>query len=231
MRHCQYEPAAARTYWRRLELFDIVPLTYDRFLKHARGTIIIRKEPLTFETILKGTMNLRSTDPRDKIYEMLGLVSDKAREVIPVSYSKLPEWTFVPTMAYIIRHEPDALALLGLLWARRPGNIPFPSWVVDFTISADPKNEHSPALLRGSCVNVCMELARGCNYFQRPNNTFIVGFIFRKNHRSSPFCRRPSNVYQPAILYRGSSEDPLPLKRTSLAYPYRRPEHKPRAFK
>jgi hypothetical protein len=115
--------------------------------------MIIRKEPLTFKTILKGTMNLPSTDPRDKIYGILGLVSDKAREVIPISYSKPPEWTFVPTMAYIIRHEPNGLALLGLLWARRPGNIPFPSWVADFTISADPKNEHSPALLRGSCVN------------------------------------------------------------------------------
>jgi hypothetical protein len=120
MRHCQYESAAARTYWRRLELFDITPLTYDRFLRHARGTMVIRMEPLKFETILKGTMNLGPTDPRDKIYGMLGLVSHKARKVIPISSSKPPEWTFVPTMAYIIRHEPDGLALLGLLWARRP---------------------------------------------------------------------------------------------------------------
>jgi len=79
--------------------------------------MVIRMEPLKFETILKGTMNLGPTDPRDKIYGMLGLVSHKAREVIPISYSKPPEWTFVPTMAYIIRHEPDGLALLGLLWA------------------------------------------------------------------------------------------------------------------
>jgi hypothetical protein len=153
MRHCQYESATAKTYWRRLELFHIVPSTYHHFLTDARGIMRIRKQPLTFELILKGTMNLRSTDPRDKIYGMLGLVSDKAREVIPVNYSKPPEWAFVPTMAYIIQYEPDGLALLGLLWARRPCNIPFPSWVPDFTISADSKNEHSPALLRGSCVN------------------------------------------------------------------------------
>jgi len=56
-------------------------------------------------------------------------------------------------MAYIITHEPGGLALLGLLWSARRFKIPFPSWVADFTISADWKNEHSPALLRGSCAN------------------------------------------------------------------------------
>ncbi|KAF4627855.1 hypothetical protein G7Y89_g10299 [Cudoniella acicularis] len=153
MRRCQYETDAAKTYWRRLELLRVVPLTYHHFLTHARGTLVLQKRPLTFATILKGTMNLRSTDPRDKIYGMLGLVSDQARELIPVRYSQEPEWTFVPTMAYIIQHEPDGIALLGLLWDRRSFNIPFPSWVADFTISADPNNEHSPVFLRGSCVN------------------------------------------------------------------------------
>jgi len=59
MRHCQYESAAARTYWRRLELFDITPLTYDRFLRHARGTMVIRMEPLKF-----GNHSQRHNEPR-----------------------------------------------------------------------------------------------------------------------------------------------------------------------
>jgi len=120
---------------------------------HARGMIVRKQQFLTFETILKGTMNLRSTDPRDKIYGMLGLVSPDARNSIPVDYSKPPEWTFVAPMAYIITHEPGSLALLGLLWSARPFKIPFPSWVADFTISADWKDEHSPVFLRGSCAN------------------------------------------------------------------------------
>ncbi len=66
---------------------------------------------------------------------------------------KPPEWTFVPTMAYIIEHEPGGLALLGLLWRTRHFKTPIPSWVADFTVSADHKDEHSPVFLRGSCAN------------------------------------------------------------------------------
>lgn len=153
MRHCQYESTEAKAYWRRLELLKRVPITYHGFLMDARGTIHIRKEPLTFETVLKGTMNLRSTDARDKIYGILGLLSDEARASIPIDYHKKAEWTFPPTMAYILRHEPKSMYLLGLLWQTRHFKTPIPSWVPDFTISADFNDEHSPVFLRGSCVN------------------------------------------------------------------------------
>jgi len=80
-------------------------------------------------------------------------VNPDARNSIPIDYHKAPEWTFVPTMAYMITHESSNLALLGFLWAARPFKIPFPSWVADFTISATWRDEHSPAVLRGSCAN------------------------------------------------------------------------------
>ena len=153
MRYCQYESPIAKVYWKRLQLTQRVPLQYHGFLMHARGIIVRQKQFLTFEQILKGTMNLRSTDPRDKIYGILGLVNPDALNSIPIDYHKSPEWTLVPTMAYIITHESSGLALLGFLWAARPFKIPFPSWVADFTISADWKDAHSPAFLRGSCAN------------------------------------------------------------------------------
>jgi hypothetical protein len=62
-------------------------------------------------------------------------------------------WTLVPTMKYIIEHEPGGIALFGLLWRTRPFKAPIPSWVADFTISADYDDEHSPVFLRGSCLN------------------------------------------------------------------------------
>jgi len=152
MRYHQYESPTAKTCWRNLGLKRIIPLQYHNFLWHSRGTLQNRKS-LSFVSILKGTMNLRSTDPRDKIYGILGLVSDEARQAIPVDYERAPEWTFVPTMEYIIKHEPDGLSLLGLIWRTRPFKISFPSWVADFTISADTIDSHSPILLRGSCPN------------------------------------------------------------------------------
>lgn len=153
MRYCQYESPIAKIYWKRLELTEKVPLQYHAFLMHARGIILRKRQFLTFEHILKGTMNLRSTDARDKIYGILGLVNPDARNSIPIDYHKSAAWTFVPTMAYIITHESSGLALLGFLWTARPFKIPFPSWVADFTISALGRDEHSPAFLRGSCAN------------------------------------------------------------------------------
>ncbi|QSZ34409.1 hypothetical protein DSL72_006001 [Monilinia vaccinii-corymbosi] len=157
MRHSQYDSAEAKAFWRRMELMKRVPITYHGFLMHSRGTIHIRKETLPVETVLKGTMNLRSTDPRDKIYGILGLLSEEARAAIPIDYHKEPEWTFVPTMAYIIHHEPKGLALLGLLWRTRHFKTPLPSWVPDFTISADFHDEHNPVFLRGSCADHAWE--------------------------------------------------------------------------
>ena len=56
-------------------------------------------------------------------------------------------------MAYIIKHEADGLALLGLMWRTRHFKTPIPSWVADFTVSANFHDEQSPVFLRGSCAN------------------------------------------------------------------------------
>lgn len=56
-------------------------------------------------------------------------------------------------MAYIIHHKPKGLELLGLLWRTRHFKTPLPSWVPDFTISANFNDEHNPVFLRGSCAD------------------------------------------------------------------------------
>jgi hypothetical protein len=66
---------------------------------------------------------------------------------------KPPEWTFVPTTAYILLNEPEGLSLLGLIWQTRHFKTPIPSWVPDYTVSADFHDEHNPVFLRGSCSN------------------------------------------------------------------------------
>lgn len=56
-------------------------------------------------------------------------------------------------MAYIIKNEPKGLLLLSRLWRTRHLKTSIPSWVPDFTVSADPRDEHNPIFLRGSCIN------------------------------------------------------------------------------
>ncbi|KAH7088324.1 heterokaryon incompatibility protein-domain-containing protein [Paraphoma chrysanthemicola] len=153
MDHHAYEDAHAKNFYRRLDYYKRVPMQYCGFLMHARGTVAISRKSLTFTEILKGTMNLRSTNPRDKIYGILGLVGKDARAAIPIDYHKPPEWTFVPTMAYIIQNEPEGLSILGLIWQTRHFKTPIPSWVADFTVSAHFSDEHNPVMLRGSCSN------------------------------------------------------------------------------
>ena len=84
IRRCSYDSPVAKAYWRWLELQETVPVAYCGFLMHARGTVAMSQKSLSFEEILKGTMNLRSTNVRDKIYGILGLVSKEARDAIPV---------------------------------------------------------------------------------------------------------------------------------------------------
>ncbi|KAH7409643.1 heterokaryon incompatibility protein-domain-containing protein [Cadophora sp. MPI-SDFR-AT-0126] len=179
MRYRQYESPTAKAYWKKLELRRVVPIQYHNFLWHSRGTLRNRKS-LSFVSILKGTMNLRSTDPRDKVYGILGLVSDEARESIPVDYEIGPEWTFVPTMEHIIKHEPDGLAILGFLWRTRPFKLSIPSWVVDFTISADTADSHSPVLLRGSCTNASWKWAQDAQISNDHTTLSTSGLSFGK---------------------------------------------------
>jgi hypothetical protein len=152
IRYHQHDSPIAKAYHRKWELSRTIPVQYHNFLWHSRGTLQNRKS-LSIVSILKGTMNLRATNPRDKIYGILGLVSEEARKAIPVDYEKAPEWTFVPTMEYLIKNEAEGLALLSLIWRTRHFNQSFPSWCADFTISADTSDVHSPILLKGSCVN------------------------------------------------------------------------------
>lgn len=84
IQQCRYESPVAKASWRWLELTRIIPIKYHEFLLGARGDLVLRRKPLTFEAIFTQTMNLRCKDPRDRIYGMLGLVSEEARENIPV---------------------------------------------------------------------------------------------------------------------------------------------------
>jgi hypothetical protein len=187
IRYHQHESPVAKAYFRKWELTQTIPIQYHNFLWHSRGTLQNRKS-LSIVSILKGTMNLRSTDPRDKIYGILGLVSEKARKAILVDYEKAPEWTFVPTMEYLIKSESDGLALLSLIWRTRMFTNSFPSWCADFTISADTSDVHSPVLLKGSCVNAAWNWTQDAEVLPDHSTLTTSGICFGKVARLFTFA-------------------------------------------
>ncbi|KAI8161169.1 hypothetical protein K4K49_002036 [Colletotrichum sp. SAR 10_70] len=76
---------------------------------------------------------IQSTDPRDRIYGLLGLLTEKDRRRIPVDYSMamtLEKLLFFTTKALVEDHGPEVLSY------RRPTSLSpgLPSWTVDWTV-------------------------------------------------------------------------------------------------
>ena len=198
MRYREYHSPLAKTYWKGMTLYERVSEAYHTFLYGARRSIVKQGKHPTFMHIFKGTMNLHSTDARDKIYGMLGLVSPKARNSIPVDYAKPWWWSFTYTMTYLLSEEKDALELVGLLWWARPFTMRFPSWCPNFTITARWENPHSPILLRGSCINEAWSWPE--NYHLSVNRAVLSasGLSFGKAVHLIPFVNgsRQENLAQ-----------------------------------
>ncbi|KAF6822984.1 heterokaryon incompatibility protein [Colletotrichum plurivorum] len=94
-----------------------------------------RKSMSLFEAVFYSAASgaVQSTDPRDRIYGLLGLLDDRDRVRIPVDYSRemtLEKILFFTTKALIEDHGPDVLSYRRTtsLSARAP------SWTVDWTV-------------------------------------------------------------------------------------------------
>jgi hypothetical protein len=81
--------------------------------------------------------SIQSTDPRDRIYGLLGLLTEKEREKIPVDYSPsitCEEVLFVATKALVGQHGPNVLS-----FCQQTGlSAGLPSWVPDWTSKIRP---------------------------------------------------------------------------------------------
>ena len=82
---------------------------------------------VTFYAKVPPETQLRSTDPRDKVYSLLGIVSDAEQLRIVPDYSKSVEEVYTEAAAKIL-----SLGKLELLQHVRPQNPNMPSWVPDW---------------------------------------------------------------------------------------------------
>jgi hypothetical protein len=81
----------------------------------------------------------KSTDPRDKVYALLGLTHDGSRDRIKVDYDKAYEVTdvYIDAMLFILNNNQDPLRVLmraGIGFKRFLGGLP--SWVPDWSYYA-----------------------------------------------------------------------------------------------
>ncbi|KAJ3577826.1 hypothetical protein NPX13_g2737 [Xylaria arbuscula] len=94
-------------------------------------------EIIDLENLLLITANFRSSDPRDKVFSLLGIARNAGdRGLIVPDYSLPVEQVFQKTAQYVFSFPRDRrtvhiLALAGTGFCERPGKMP--SWIPDFS--------------------------------------------------------------------------------------------------
>ncbi|KAK3648942.1 hypothetical protein LTR56_003773 [Elasticomyces elasticus] len=74
----------------------------------------------------------QATDPRDKVYSLLGLIDPDESALITIDYNKKPAWVFAEaTYASIVAK--GSLNIMHLVKQEKSTDITLPSWAVDFS--------------------------------------------------------------------------------------------------
>ena len=75
----------------------------------------------------------KAKDPRDKVYALLGLVTDELGIKALVDYNKSTETVYTETARYLLGREPHPLRILTYAGVGLPGSVlSLPSWVPDW---------------------------------------------------------------------------------------------------
>lgn len=90
-----------------------------------------RGDPPSLRVVMEVSRGRLSTDPRDKVFALLGLIPDDKRQMIPIDYGSEPRGVYYQVVRYF---WPDWYYFEGLKYwqpLEDPGTVP--SWVVDFS--------------------------------------------------------------------------------------------------
>lgn len=93
-----------------------------------------QKDTLSLNEALTISSNFNSTDPRDKVFALLGLITDDLDIHAWVDYSKSVEELYRDTTRYLLSRSSSPLHIInvaGVGYPRKVENLP--SWVPDFT--------------------------------------------------------------------------------------------------
>lgn len=109
-------------------------ITWLYLMRPQSGVVKIHEWDL--ESLLFATAAFRATDPRDKIFAVLGLVTDASRGLIKPDYTKSVEEVYESAARMILLHHPEKLQSVNLLALAGIGRYKrrqvVPSWVPDF---------------------------------------------------------------------------------------------------
>lgn len=95
------------------------------------------RQPLPLNFLLKATQEFAVTDPRDKIYAILGICNQACS--IGANYTKAASEVFIEAAKWIIDRE-KTLDLFGQIGASKATDSRLPSWVPDYGSVSGPQD-------------------------------------------------------------------------------------------
>ena len=113
---------------------SIVPFSFKRqLIWNVRASLYIKKSWILSEAIMYFSEH-QAIDPRDKVFAILGLVTDALDMKEWIDYDKTPEQVYIKTARYILSRQEEGLALLaraGVGHVRMLNGLP--SWAPDWS--------------------------------------------------------------------------------------------------
>lgn len=140
-----------------------------RHLEDRSGRVSILK-------LLENFRHAKSSDPRDKLFSLLGIASDGNLDEFEPDYSSpISEVTQRFAVGLIRRFSADKQAMLILYRAGLSQSYDLPSWVPDW-FDEKPSGLHD-ALERGNLFNACGDLQERINYISDKGELEIDAYL------------------------------------------------------
>ncbi|KAH7389105.1 heterokaryon incompatibility protein-domain-containing protein [Cadophora sp. MPI-SDFR-AT-0126] len=116
-------------------------------LNNLRSSVLESKGSSLRDLILN-TNSANATEPRDRIYGLLGMLDPSARQEITVDYGRPIGTIFAEAVSHVFRHGKGAFLLSGMQLMGPSSNTTYPSWVPIFGDKAllKPTRFHPPSI-------------------------------------------------------------------------------------
>ena len=150
--HNLFTPAAAR-YGPDVGLVQLTVIGYFRFEVRNRDA-----NTRVLHTLESFSIRRNATDPRDKIFGILGVLSpEQKRQLVTVDYTRSVEDVYIDVATSLIEHFEEFYMLY--LAGTENQKLQNPSWVPDWTVSIRKKSYAGAWRIRES--ERCTDLSRG----------------------------------------------------------------------
>jgi hypothetical protein len=131
------------------------------------------EETESLNKLLICTKDFDATDPRDKIYGCLGLLTEAEREAMNPKYQKSTQLVYIDVARYLLEHDNNEF--FSVFSISKTGKPIYPSWVPDFSAqkTLSPSNPNIMTFRADAAPH-----GQRCVSFQDDNKTLAITGIF-----------------------------------------------------